>query len=147
MQDLVRYAAPLVECRMSIVLPVSAKSHFTKAVLMESGKSRKLTRICTGDVFENESRFCGVAMLQLPPCSTVGEGVGVAVVPGVALAVAVGLGVAVAEEVAAGVLVPTARPEAGACAWLNCFSCRHPASRNENANASTIAMRLSTSLN
>src|SRR3989338_7404238 len=133
MQDLVRYAAPLVECRMSIVLPVSAKSHFTKAVLMESGKSRKLTRICTGDVFENESRFCGVAMLQLPPCSTVGEGVGVAVVPGVGLA--------------AGVLVPTARPEAGACAWLNCFSCRHPASRNENAKTSMMAMRLSTSLN
>ncbi len=143
MHDLVRYTPPFEERMMSIVFPVSAKSHFTKAVLTDSGNSVKLTRICTGEVFENESRFCGVAMVQLPRWSAVGAGVGVAVA--VAVAVAVGLGVAVDEEVAAGVFVPTARPEAGACAWFNCFSCRHPASRNENANASMIAMRLSTS--
>lgn len=130
---------------MSIVFPVSAKSHLTVAVLIDSGKSVKLTSTCSAELLENESRFCGVVIAQLPPCSTVGEGVDVALGVGVALAVAVGLGVV--ETVAVGVLVETARPVVGDCAcWFNCFSCRHPASKNEKASVNAIAMCLSTSL-
>ncbi|MEM4255595.1 MAG: hypothetical protein QXR53_04705 [Candidatus Norongarragalinales archaeon] len=120
-------AKVLLPClTMSMEIPFSLVSHLTVTVVIDCGSWSKVMKYSTTDDLENVSRFCGVIMLQAPPCSTVGEGVGVGVAVEIAVAVAVPVGFVVVVAVAVG----------KGDGWpSSCFSFKQPAVAREKASA------------